>query len=148
MSLAYERGIHRWPVNSPHKGPVLRKRFPFDDVILLCLMGELWIVYGAYYGEVWSRYNWIELGLFCTHVIMSAYWSVNTPFSRCKVNSASRLWQVWFLTNQWFELTNIDFQRICICIGYVYICHHQNEPAAGRETGMILGLHPAKKRRR
>ena len=28
------RGIHRWPVNSPHKGPVTRKMFPFDDVIM------------------------------------------------------------------------------------------------------------------
>ena len=24
----------RWPVNSPHKGPVTRKMFPFDDVIM------------------------------------------------------------------------------------------------------------------
>ena len=32
-SLAFVRGIHRWPVNSPHKWPVLRKMFPFDDVI-------------------------------------------------------------------------------------------------------------------
>ena len=29
------RGIHRWPVNSPHRGPVTRKMFPFDDVIML-----------------------------------------------------------------------------------------------------------------
>ena len=28
------RGIHRWPVNSPHKGPVTRKMFPLDDVIM------------------------------------------------------------------------------------------------------------------
>ena len=28
------RGIHWWPVNSPHKGPVKRKMFPFDDVIM------------------------------------------------------------------------------------------------------------------
>ena len=33
--LAFVRGIHRWPVNSPHKGPVTRKVFPFDDVIML-----------------------------------------------------------------------------------------------------------------
>ena len=33
-SLAFVRGIHRWPVNSPHKGPVTRKNFPFDDVIM------------------------------------------------------------------------------------------------------------------
>ena len=33
-SLAFVRGIHRWPVNSAHKGPVTRKMFPFDDVIM------------------------------------------------------------------------------------------------------------------
>ena len=27
-------GIHRGPVNSPHKGPVTRKMFPFDDVVM------------------------------------------------------------------------------------------------------------------
>ena len=34
VSLAFVRGIHPWPVNSPHKGPVTRKMFPFDDVIM------------------------------------------------------------------------------------------------------------------
>ena len=34
LSLAFVRGIHRWPVNSPHKGPATRKMFPFDDVIM------------------------------------------------------------------------------------------------------------------
>ena len=34
MSLAFVRGIHRGPVNSPHKWPVTRKMFPFDDVIM------------------------------------------------------------------------------------------------------------------
>ena len=34
-SLAFVRGIHRGPVNSPHKGPVTRKTVPFDDVIML-----------------------------------------------------------------------------------------------------------------
>ena len=33
-SLAFVSGIHRWPVNSLHKGPVTRKMFPFDDVIM------------------------------------------------------------------------------------------------------------------
>ena len=33
-SLAFVRGIHRWPVDFPHKGPVTRKMFPFDDVIM------------------------------------------------------------------------------------------------------------------
>ena len=32
--LAFVRGIHRGPVNSPHKWPVTLKMFPFDDVIM------------------------------------------------------------------------------------------------------------------
>ena len=27
-SLSFVPGIHRWPVNSPHKGTVMRKMFP------------------------------------------------------------------------------------------------------------------------
>ena len=34
-SLSFVRGIHRWPVNSPHKGPATRKLFPLDDVIIV-----------------------------------------------------------------------------------------------------------------
>ena len=33
-SLAFVREIHRWPVNSPHKGSVTLKMFPFDDAII------------------------------------------------------------------------------------------------------------------
>ena len=33
-SLAFVRGIHRRPGNSPHKWPVAQKCFPFDDVIM------------------------------------------------------------------------------------------------------------------
>ena len=46
-SLAFVWGIHRRPVNSPHKWPVTRKMFPFDDVImirdLLCFV-VVWFV--------------------------------------------------------------------------------------------------------
>ena len=34
-SMAFVRGIHRGPVNSPHKWPVTRNMFPFDDVIMI-----------------------------------------------------------------------------------------------------------------
>ena len=34
-SLAFVRGIQRRPVNSPHKWPVTRKMFPFDDVSMV-----------------------------------------------------------------------------------------------------------------
>ena len=38
-SLAFVRGLQCWPVNSPHKGLVTRKIFPFHDVIM-----ESWTV--------------------------------------------------------------------------------------------------------
>ena len=43
-SLASVREILRGPVNSPHKWPVMRKMFPFDDVIMI-FMGIM--KYGA-----------------------------------------------------------------------------------------------------
>ena len=48
-SLAFVWGIHRAPVNSPHKWPVTRKMFPFDDVIM-----------NAAYGWVtgWRHFKW------------------------------------------------------------------------------------------
>ena len=45
-SLAFVRGIHRWPVNSPHKGPVTRKMLPFDDVILMLSFCRLHVLSG------------------------------------------------------------------------------------------------------
>ena len=30
----FVRGIRRWPVNSPQKGPILWEKFPFDEVIM------------------------------------------------------------------------------------------------------------------
>ena len=47
-SLAFVRGIRRWPVNSQHKGPVTRKMFPFDDVIMQwfsCLFGFFCVLF-------------------------------------------------------------------------------------------------------
>ena len=35
VSLAYVRGIHRWPMDSFHKGLVKRKIFPFGGVMML-----------------------------------------------------------------------------------------------------------------
>ena len=37
-SLAFVREIHRGPVNFPHKWPVTRKMFPFDDVIMIWII--------------------------------------------------------------------------------------------------------------
>ena len=52
-SLAFVWGIHRWPVNSPHKGPVMREMFPFDDVIM-SLNDK---------GGVWCARNMAQVGM-------------------------------------------------------------------------------------
>ena len=49
-SLAFVRGIHRGPVNSPHKWPVTRKMFPFDDVII-----PLWDLATRRLSGYWNR---------------------------------------------------------------------------------------------
>ena len=39
--LAFVRGIHRWSVDSSHKGPVTWKKFPFDDAIIILYNSDL-----------------------------------------------------------------------------------------------------------
>ena len=56
-SLAFVRGIHRSPVNSPHKWPVTRKMFPFADVIM---KGKPNII------KHWATMTW------CTKIVPSA----------------------------------------------------------------------------
>ena len=55
-SLAFVRGIHRSPVNSPHIGPVTRKMFPFDDVIRCCEHHGRWQCWntGQIFGFMYS----------------------------------------------------------------------------------------------
>ena len=36
VSLAFVRRFHQWPMDFPHKQPVTRKMFPFDDVNMDC----------------------------------------------------------------------------------------------------------------
>ena len=61
-SLAFVRGIHRWPANSLHKGPVTRKMFPFDDVIarVVNLVNEISLDYRQYQSKkhfLWRHHN-------------------------------------------------------------------------------------------
>ena len=58
-SLAFVRGIHRSPVNSPHKWTVTRKMFPFDDVIMRHLIFVCcYSLHKQFDGQ--SNYCWFE----------------------------------------------------------------------------------------
>ena len=60
-SLAFMRGIHRGPVNSPHKWPVTRKMFPLDDVIMKWIAWKpdgTWCgISGLKYDCSWRRWS-------------------------------------------------------------------------------------------
>ena len=83
-SLAFVRGIHRWPVNSPHKGPVTGKMFPFDDVIMwfdfvphrytllaAWISPQYWFLRNRFKIDLcsWARIEWLALLIF--HIIIS-----------------------------------------------------------------------------
>ena len=59
-SLAFVWGIHRGSVNSPHKWPVTREMFPFDDVIM-CGIALWWM------SLIWNQYcsgnGLVQLGM-------------------------------------------------------------------------------------
>ena len=68
-SLAFGRGIPRGPVNSPHKWPVTRKMFPFDDVIMIIVILvlehlEISLWFGSYWDLFWVRSNMLDLTIF------------------------------------------------------------------------------------
>ena len=45
--------IHRWPVNSPHKGQVTREMLPFDDVIISRAERLPWYMSSTITWECW-----------------------------------------------------------------------------------------------
>ena len=60
VSLAFVRGIHRWAVNSTHKGLITRKMFPFDDVMMWADFMQLILVTNLYklQPQTWHVMQW------------------------------------------------------------------------------------------
>ena len=69
-SLAFVRGIHRVPVNSPHKWPVTRKMFPFGDVIMAINIPE----------PALTIMGLASIGSFVTHEVISVFFAFCGPF--------------------------------------------------------------------
>ena len=89
--LAIMRGMDQWPVNSLHKGPVTRKMFPFDDVIMTITpisSGNLCIT---------SLTKCINIASFWTCVIRVA-----VPIRYCNTEYRGLKWF-------WYNLVVIDY---------------------------------------
>ena len=110
-SLAFLRGIHRWPVNSPRKWPVTRKMSP---------LGIFWYCRCKFFFWYQGMYKWIHSIIFC-----ATYWFN----SQCSTRNHSEistvplipLYQVMTLT--WFQLRAMTVskskswnahQKICV----------------------------------
>ena len=125
-SLAFVRGIHRWPVNSPHKGPVTRKMFPFDHVIMISCVSEL-----AHHHKL--RY---QLVITSTQDDLLLIGIVGTDFSAIWIKTYN-IWIKKYMkmpSNCWlfcFDLRDLNIL-----------------PLSSIQAGLILGLNPANERRR
>ena len=117
-SLVFVWRIHRWPVNSSHKGPVTRQMFPFHDVTMEEFFSgniNAWMVYGPRtLASPWAklcyndylqyqinklitgcviRWHFAIWRLFCWRI--AGYSRVNIIRTCCEVyagNMASRCW--------------------------------------------------------
>ena len=64
VSLTFVRGIHRWSVKSPHKGPVTRKMFPLDDVIMFSSLSVLRFTPNKKVGDSGHDFTWLTIILY------------------------------------------------------------------------------------
>ena len=108
--------VYRWPVNSPSKGPVTRKMFPFDDVIM---------------------YQGITISIFVIFCVASFHYNA--------MLFAKRLW-LWTLDTWNFDKnTNFSFTKMHLQISSVKwwpFCPGGNELIDSHVAGFLLSLTP------
>ena len=111
-SLAFVSGIHRWPMNSPYKGPVTRKTFPFDDVIMSSRM----------HGRVFSCLFAITLNAWKFH---------NTTTYICR-SMLTRWWHTLHIIIWYWKTvcSGIYFLNIMVCL---FIIKYLNKDNFGTE---------------
>ena len=103
-SLAFVRRIHRWWVDSPHKGPVMRKMFSFADVVMFLR---------SFVGSQWFR------TIFC----LPDYCRLSYKLLTIWTNDDQIRWQIWVKTKNIANLYAYIHQRISIpfvtCVKYI-----------------------------
>ena len=102
VSLVFLWGSHRWPVNSPDKGPVTWKMFPFDNVIMMVLL--LSIIKTRCFLQLIMLHramcDFFKLKFTCFNPMFLMLWSPQLPTTR-------RRWTITF--HSW---TLIDLREI------------------------------------
>ena len=136
-SLAFVRGIHRGPVDSPHNWPFTREMFPFDYVIMqLCVVkiniGQGWVFlceldcYNHIASRGISRLS-VNINIYPNN---TQYWHVivingadnGSSFMLCYSTVRNQCWffQEPIVTKLNYNITSHIYIYICIYI-YIYI---------------------------
>ena len=109
-SLAFLWGIHWWPVNSLHKGPVTQKMFPFDDVIM-----ETWLVCKVVICKM-SLKNWyvkLLLHLSGANKLTCHRWNCQD------IRLETKVMQVWLIIKDFYH---IRFWNVSCSLNKPYLC--------------------------
>ena len=123
-SLAFVRGIHRWPVNSPHKGPVTRKMFPFDDVImLLCtmlvmeniLLSTIWQEGGSERAD-FSVFQWQCVVSYKNNIKLIFLIKIHFRIQKIKQNEANAVYCPGQLLRKWQVFWYVVFSIIYVVV--------------------------------
>ena len=116
-SLAFVWGIHRGPVNSPHKWPVTRKMFPFDDVIMNATMISVLVGVGHKYniGNVKFNATWHSNGMMCNVVYI--YPVINVCNKKTKTYNVPRATTtISYCLTHWGRVTHICVGNLTILV--------------------------------
>ena len=106
-SLTFVRGIHRGPVNSPHKWPVTRKMFPFDDVIMLFI-----IIIAHPTPSNWNLTLMQHAFEHVGHIWPCLIYSINSP------NMCDSIWKRYFGSTVYPKKYAHGFCFAVLCCGY------------------------------
>ena len=136
-SLAFVRGNHRWLVNSPQRGPVTRKMFPFGDVIMIyvhllqpkipCITQALVVLYGYWQDQLFSvlfisLHRMFVSTDFSNNGLNKSPWTTfvsNLPTKLSKISIGVPVvvtdspWGVW---DGWTTCLVYDGLRLCLCL--------------------------------
>ena len=110
-SLAFVRGIYQWPVNSPHKGPVTRKMFPFFS--LRCFERDVTKPESGFRDWSWNTIG--RFGTLLTNCFQEFLMVIHGVFTIYSMTLGPLYWHVltliptWIsnhiLSNVWDEIT-------------------------------------------
>ena len=119
-SLAFVWGIHRGPVNSPHKWPVTRKMFPFDDVFMIRARHYTDVIMGAIASQITSLtivYSTVYSGEDQRKHQSSASLAFVWGIHRGPVNSPHK----WPVTRKMFPFDDVIMVRVRHVVSFVSI---------------------------